>query len=124
MDSDYWKSWLHERFMTPEASESGRITLFGSDKRRHFAYAHHICSEVEVEEFVEGKGLKRYWKKINRNNHWLDTTYACCVAASLHGMKLLGTKSRPEARRIARSPAVRARQQFMQRPGGWVRGMK
>jgi len=124
LDTDYWKAWLHERFLTPEASEHGRIMLFGNDKRRHFAFAHHICAEIECEEFVEGKGLKRYWKKINRNNHWLDATYMSCAAASLHGMRLIQTATEMEPRRVARSQAARGKQQFMQRPGGWIKGMR
>lgn len=124
LDSDYWKSWLHERFLTPEGSETGKITLFGSDKRRHFAFAHHICAEIEVEEFVQDKGLKRYWKKVNRNNHWLDATYMACAAASLHGMKLLQSGTVPEPKRVARGQSAKGRQQFMNRPGGWIKGMR
>jgi hypothetical protein len=124
LDSDYWKGWLHERFMTPDESPSGCLSLFGDDKRQHFGFAHHICAEIECEEFIEGKGLKRYWKKVNRNNHWLDCAYMCCVAASLHGMKLLNTGTEPAARRHARPQRSTGRQEFMRRPGGWVRGMR
>jgi phage terminase large subunit GpA-like protein len=124
MDTDYWKTWLHERFMTPDNSPQGCLTLFGSDKRRHVAFAHHICSEIEVEEFVEGKGLKRYWKKISGNNHWLDCAYGACVAASLHGMKLLSTPQEMGRKRFAMGQKSLGRQQFMSRPGGWVRGMR
>ncbi|HUT95465.1 MAG TPA: terminase gpA endonuclease subunit [Thermoguttaceae bacterium] len=119
MDSDYWKSWLHQRFMTPE-DQPGSIVLFGADKRDHVAFSHHICAEIEVEEFVPDKGLKRYWKKVNRNNHWLDTTYMACVAASLHGMQLLNAGYQAPQRR-ASTPR---RQQFLNREGGWVGGMK
>lgn len=124
LDSDYWKGWLHERFMTPDESPSGCISLFGDDKRQHFAFAHHICAEIECEEFIEGKGLKRYWRKVNRNNHWLDCSYMCCVAASLHGMKLLNTGQEPAARRHTRPQRSSGRQDFMKRPGGWIKGMR
>lgn len=123
MDTDYWKAWLHERFLTPDTSPRGRLTIFGSDKRRHVSFAHHICSEVEVEEFIEGKGLKRYWKKTSPNNHWLDTAYMTCVAASLHGMKLINTAEPVGATPMQPRPSGR-RQQFMNRPGGWVKGMR
>jgi phage terminase large subunit GpA-like protein len=124
MDANYWKAWLHERFMTPDGSPQGCLTLFGNDKRQHFAFAHHICSEIEVEEFVDGKGLKRYWKKVNRNNHWLDTTYAACVAASLHGMKLLNVSADVQRKRLSQPAKPSSRMPFLSRPGGWVRGMR
>lgn len=124
MDTNYWKSWLHERFMTPDDSPTGTLTIFGNDKRCHSSFAYHICAEIETEEFVEGKGLKRYWKKINRNNHWLDTTYASCVAASLHGMKLLNAPQEIGRRRLARSRKPMGNTQFLSRPGGWVKGMR
>lgn len=123
LDSDYWKAWVHERFLTPEASQAGCLTLYGSDKRQHFAFAHHICAEIEVEEFVEGKGLKRYWKKVNRNNHWLDTLYMSCVAASLHGMKLLNIQQHEAPRRLSR-PHKQSNRPFLQRSGGWIKGMR
>ena len=123
MDSDYWKAWLHERFLTPETSPQGRITIFGDDKRRHVSFAHHICAEVEVEEFIEGKGLKRYWKKTSPNNHWLDTAYMTCVAASLHGMKLINIAEPVHATPRRPRPSGR-RKDFINRPGGWMKGMR
>jgi len=121
MDADYWKSWLHQRFMTPSETP-GSLTLFGNDKRDHISYAHHICAEIEVEEFVPEKGLKRYWKKVNRNNHWLDTTYMACVAASLHGTKLLDVAPEHAAHRKRTRKQQNTR--LLQRQGGWVRGMR
>jgi len=124
MDTNYWKAWLHERFMTPDTSPQGTITLFGNEKRRHFAFAHHICAEIEVEEFIDGKGLKRYWKKVNKNNHWLDCAYAACVAASLHGMKLLAPTQEMGRRRLHGAAHTMGQQRFMTRPGGWIKGMR
>lgn len=123
MDTPYWKGWLHERFMTPPDAPQGCLTLFGSDKRQHTAFAHHICSEIEIEEFVDGRGLKRFWKKVNRNNHWLDATYAACVAASLHGMQLLTPREAPP-QRFVRPRKTLGQQRFLKRPGGWIRGMR
>jgi phage terminase large subunit GpA-like protein len=123
MDSDYWKAWLHERFLTPPDATTGRMQVFGADKRKHLSFAHHICAEVQVEEFVEGKGLKRYWKKVSPNNHWLDTLYMSCVAASLHGMKLIDIASANVHRSVPGTMAA-PKKQLLNRPGGWVKGMK
>lgn len=102
LDADYWKRWLHDRFLTPVSNEDGTpyrgsVGLFGSDDRKHMAYAKHLTAETEVEEFVKGRGLKRHWKKVNRNNHWFDATYMSCAAASMNGVELL-TKPAPPPR--------------------------
>lgn len=123
LDSDYWKAWLHERFMTPEG-QAGCLTMYGSDKRTHFVFSHHICAEIEVEEFVEGKGLKRYWKKMSQNNHWLDTTYMACVAASLHGVRVIPHTQQERANSGRRRVTSKQKVPFMDRPGGWIGGMK
>jgi phage terminase large subunit GpA-like protein len=103
LDADYWKRWVHDRFMTSLVNEDGTpyrgsLGLFGADDRKHLSYAKHLTAETEVEEFVKGKGLKRLWKKTNRNNHWFDATYMACAAASMNGVELL-TRPDPPPRR-------------------------
>jgi hypothetical protein len=103
MDSDHWKAWEHDRWMT-SPDKPGSMALFGSepdrmdphyrpdrlssDQKGHFSYAKHITAEVEVEEVVKGR-LKRYWKSKNDNNHYLDASYMSDVAASMCGLVTL-----------------------------------
>jgi hypothetical protein len=120
MDTDFWKGWLHERLMT-DMDKPASITLFGSERREHTAYAHHLVAEVETTEFVPEKGLKHYWKQKSPNNHWLDATYQACVAGSLHGIKLIaGASVAPVRRRQMNQP----KNNLIQRPGGWLKGMQ
>ena len=111
--------------MVAPASESasdpakpGCLFLFGEpgneprglsgDELTHQQYAKHICGEVEVEEVTNGL-VKRYWKKKNEN-HWLDASAYCNVAASIEGIRLMGESKptrpppgeRPTARDLAR----------------------
>lgn len=88
LDSDYWKRWVHDRFAT-DLSRSGTMTVFGEDSRRHFSYAKHLTAEIEVEEFEKGKGVRRYWHRESRNNHWFDATYMACAAASFCQVSLI-----------------------------------
>jgi phage terminase large subunit GpA-like protein len=88
MDADYWKRWVHDRFLTP-SDRPGSLSMFGADPFPHFSFSKHIVAEIETEEFVKGKGLKRFWKKIHRNNHWFDCCYGASCAAAMVGVRLL-----------------------------------
>jgi hypothetical protein len=94
LDADYWKRWVHDRFLTPAVNADrtpyrGSLGLFGADDRVHLSFAKHLTAEVEKEEFVKGKGMRRFWDKVNRNNHWFDATYMSAAAASMCGIELL-----------------------------------
>ena len=102
LDTDYWKQFVHERFLTPTFNEAyhympASLSVFSTDDRRtHLSYSHHIVAEERREEFVPGKGLRRYWHRVNRNNHWLDATYMACAAARMKGIDLpIGTAAAP-----------------------------
>lgn len=102
-DADRWKAWEHDRWMTKEGA-AGCLTLFGckdelrpeklsADEKGHHSYAHHICSEVEVEEPYKGV-MRRRWKPKSTNNHWLDASYYSDVAASIEGVPIIGAGAR------------------------------
>lgn len=95
LDTDYWKDFVHQRYLTPTLDEGGLVrpatlSLYhaAGDRKKHMSYGHHIVAEERREEFVPGKGLKRWWHQTNRNNHWLDATYMACAAAGMQGMRL------------------------------------
>ena len=96
LDADFWKCYVHARFMTPPDNR-GSITLFGDDPQSHHAYGHHIVSEQLVTEFVEDKGELTHWKKLSKNNHWLDATYQAAAAAGQFGVRLLRPQPQPAA---------------------------
>jgi hypothetical protein len=96
MDSDRWKAWEHDRWMTP-TDKPGTLFLFGQsgagdklsfDEKSHFSYSKHITAEIEVEEPVNGV-LRRRWKTKSDSNHYLDASYMADVAANMLGIKLL-----------------------------------
>lgn len=88
IDVDHWKRWTHDRYLTP-TDRPGASMLFGEEGHKHLSMAKHLTAEEEVEEFVRGKGVKRMWKPISRNNHWFDADYLSAVAASMLGVRLL-----------------------------------
>jgi hypothetical protein len=96
MDSDFWKSWEHDRWMS-DPNKNGSLQLWGTpgderrlsdDQKKHMVYSKHIVSETEVEEVIKGV-LKRSWKAKSDNNHYLDASYMSNVAASMKGVRLI-----------------------------------
>lgn len=102
LDTDYWKNFVHQRFITRTFDDDGRLmpgslSLYGGfdsknerneSERRHFAFSKHLTAETRIEEFVPDKGLKTSWKKTSRNNHYFDCVYMCCAAAAISGVDL------------------------------------
>jgi energy-coupling factor transporter ATP-binding protein EcfA2 len=96
VNSEWWKRWTQQRFMTQPVDEAGNradgsLVLFDplDDKKRHLSFAHHIVSEEEQLVPVYGKESKRVWFVKNRNNHWLDSTAYACAAAGAVGVRLI-----------------------------------
>lgn len=106
IDSDHWKRWKWDRYMTP-TDRPGTFLLYGDTGSIHVAMSKHLTAEEEVEEFIRGKGLKRVWKQISRNNHWFDADYMSAVAASMLGIRLLGARAPAAPRRVRLSELKR-----------------
>jgi hypothetical protein len=125
-DSEYWKTQVQQRFLTKTFNEAnilndGSLSVWSTEnKREHLAYAHHICAEERQETFIQGKGLVRKWVVKNKNNHWLDATALALCAAGCLGMRIV-------PRIQAQAPVIHQVNQkpnrFIQRPGGWIKGM-
>ena len=140
LNTDYWKQWVHERFMSPTFDEDnmlrrGAMSLFVQPgKFTHNSFAQHIVAEELVTEFAEGKGSKTYWNVVNANNHWLDATYNAAAAGRFSGVHLLSEADTPHVEPREITPNERAKKQpvkrqqhgtrFKSRPGGWVNGAK
>ena len=96
MNADYWKLWVHNRFLTPP-DRPGSLTLWGEEHKQHVTFSRHIVAEMwEEQPFREGHKAKSGFVKKSKDNHYLDVFYACSCGASLCGIKLLG----PTKRRI------------------------
>lgn len=136
LDTDYWKQFIHERFLTPTFDDDGiyrrgSLSIFTPEgNRKHGYFAKHIAAEELVTEFKEGKGSKTFWSVKNENNHWLDATYMAAAAGEACGVKLIapsevevaprhvsGDKPKPK-------PVPQAQRhgqtRFRQRQGGWI----
>lgn len=103
VNTEWWKRWLQQRFLTTPFDVAGNrvdgsLVLFnpGEDKKRHLSIAHHMTAEEEQLVPVFGKESKRVWFVKNRNNHWLDATALACAAAGAVGVRLIEGPQRVE----------------------------
>ena len=136
LDTNHWKQFVHERFLTPPMDENnmlrrGSLSLFELDGyEKHGSYSQHIAAEELLTEFKEGKGVKTYWNVKNENNHWLDATYMAAAGSEVCGIKLVGgSETAVEPRHVdvdtpkpkkQVNPRQHGNSRFRSRPGGWV----
>jgi phage terminase large subunit GpA-like protein len=105
VDADHWKTWVHQRLVTPVGSP-GAMTLFQALPQDHLALAKHLTAEAKVEEFVPGKGVVVRWERLRRQNHYFDALYNACCAGHGVGVRLVD-EQKPEA-----APAPRQAEEY------------
>ncbi len=101
-DVNIWKSFLHAR-LAAGVGAAGCLSLWGSSAARHRLYAEHLTAETPIH--TEGRGrVVNEWKlpPSKPDNHWLDTSTACMVAASVLGCRLIESTTTPGALRRRR----------------------
>lgn len=136
LDSDYWKGWVHQRFLSPVFDETnmlrrGALSLFEpTGSKGHALYSRHIVAEELLREFKEGKGHKEYWYVHSENNHFLDATAMAAACTESFSIELITSADHTvapkqvDADRPKKKPVRQNRQhgssRFRTRPGGWV----
>jgi len=109
-NSDHWKRFAHQRFLTQTRDEGGKmqagtLSLFDCpkvaallDERKTFAY--QVVGEVWVEQYIQGKGWKKEFVSRGKHNHFLDAVSGCCCGAAIEGIRLVAT-SKPKKERTS-----------------------
>jgi len=97
IDTNWWKSFFHQRLATP-IGDPGSLSLFDGSLTAadgmttdHGLLADHLTSEFGIRTEGRGRSMTE-WKLRNKglDNHWLDCCVGCCVAASMQGCTLPG----------------------------------
>lgn len=107
-DTNHWKTFLFSRFGT-EPGTSGSLTLYKARPQTHKTFAKHLKSEYPVRTEGRGREVDEWKLKPDRSdNHWLDCAVGCCVAASVEGAGLVGSKpaATPSKRKRKKSDGV------------------
>ena len=114
-DANKWKKRVHEGFVIAHSDDPGSISLPGGDPVSHRAFAEQIVAEAydtEKMRFLRVKG--------KRENHWLDCTAGCCLAAEKMGIRLLpqAFKAKPKTKPVAKRAGRRKAPGYLEGVGG------
>ena len=105
-DTNWWKTFIHDRFAVPEGSPSA-LRLFGDRPVVHQMLADHLRSEERI--IVEARGRRvDEWRlpPSKPDNHWFDCLVGSAVAASILGCAL-GSSTEARKTIIAARPSLK-----------------
>lgn len=92
VNSDHWKSFLHERLSTPPARRGS--LQFYETIGDHLDIANQLVVEAQVEQYIPGKGFVTRWvNKHRRANHFFDAMYLACAAGHFCGVRIIDALS-------------------------------
>lgn len=84
IDVDAWKTRVHAA-LSVDGNAPGSLMLWHGDWREHMPVARALLSEVAIEDFKPGDGVVVTWKKVHRENHYLDGFAGCAAALDYLG---------------------------------------
>lgn len=93
INADHWKTWVHQRLMTP-IEQPGAMTLFHLPQKEHTTFIQHLKAEVQEEEWQPGKGIIRRWVRRGQHNHYFDAIYMAAAAAHFCGLRIIAATQR------------------------------
>jgi hypothetical protein len=92
-DTNFWKSWVHAGLAAP-AGDPTSISLYGRKPDEHRLFADHHVAEYRVVTEGRGRRVDEWQNRPGKpDNHWLDGTVGCCVAASIEKITAAGTEA-------------------------------
>jgi hypothetical protein len=127
VDVDHFKSWVHERFLTPNRNDDGTprlgsLSLFEIEfgdvraKQDRHSFTRHLVAEVWRPASVRGGRLiKAGWHVNSKNNHWYDALCLAAAAADMNGISLLPGDA---IRTMAPAAAIPQRKPALTMPDG------
>lgn len=108
VNSDHWKSYIHDRLHAP-AGGPGGLTLHRGEGNDHLALAKHLVAERQQTERTKYGPVTRWVNPTGRNNHLLDALYLACAAGHMAGIRALEDRAAdPEARGAGVPPQLAA----------------
>jgi hypothetical protein len=113
--TEWWKPWVHSRFITDPYLEdgtrnSGSLTLFDPNgvRNQHNLFANHITAEGE--QTLNGKTT---FEQFSTENHYLDALALACAGAGSVGVRLI-EQYKPPVSKQKEEPRGRFMNQFGQ----------
>jgi hypothetical protein len=109
-DADRWKIRAQEGFRVSNQDAKGSISICGAESHRVFA--EHICAEAWDAD-------KKSFKRLSKQNHWLDCVAGCCAAAAMLGITLVEKQVLP----VVNRPRSMRQGGFMGKTSGFLGGL-
>ena len=106
-DTDFFKQMLMRRFRVARG-DAGAITLFKGSANQHRMFAEHITAERSKPVESNGRRVHEFDPIPNRDNHLLDCTVGCLVAASVIGVAMDGMSAQKPPREKIRLSDIQA----------------
>ena len=106
LDTDHWKSWVHERLRWPEDKIGGWHVPRGVDDD----YCHQLVSEARLKQPTG----RVEWVQRSRHNHFFDCEAMQAAAGYLLNVQRIPLQNRPRARKeeIGRQPETPSEDKF------------
>lgn len=80
INSDHWKSELHQRLSQPTDSPTAIVLYEAADANEHRDFAQQLTAERQMEKWDEARGEMIVWERMRRQNHYLDAAYSATAA--------------------------------------------
>jgi phage terminase large subunit GpA-like protein len=119
-DTNHWKSFVHARLVVP-LGEKGCLSLFGDRLDLHRMFADHMISEYRVKTEGRGRTVDEWrLRPSGGDNHCLDGSVGCAVAASMLGSALTEHAStvRPPRKKVKKSDLYQKAREREAKKGG------
>lgn len=86
IDTNHWKSFVHERMKTP-LGDKGCLSFFSGQD--HTILAAQLTAEKYVSTQGRGRNVQEWsLRDKTRDNHWFDCLVGCAAAASIQGVSM------------------------------------
>lgn len=79
--ADYWREWT-QRALLAQPLQRGSLSLFGSDPRRHTAYAEELSAERLTDRGTDSRGQEFWTWEASGPNHYGDTCSGSLAVAA------------------------------------------
>ncbi len=102
IDTNFWKTFVHERLATA-VGDPGCLSILGRKAVEHRLFAEHLTAEYRARTKGRGRTVNEWNLPAHKpDNHWFDCVVGWAAATSMQGAERVGAEreARAQAKRI------------------------